>query len=80
MDFEKYLETINLLNKAATAYYRDDSPFMSDGEYDRLYREVVDFEWKNPSKKAEFFSDDAGRLEGARRFYKSCPQREDDVA
>ncbi len=54
MDFEKYLETINLLNKASTAYYRDDSPFMSDGEYDRLYREVVDYEWKNPDKKQNY--------------------------
>ncbi len=54
MDFEKYLETINLLNKAAAAYYRDDAPFMSDEEYDRLYREVVDFEWKNPDKKQNF--------------------------
>ena len=54
MDFEKYLETINLLNKAAAAYYRDDAPFMSDEEYDRLYREVVDFEWKNPDKKQKF--------------------------
>ena len=54
MDFEKYLETINLLNKASTAYYRDDSPFMSDEEYDRLYREVVDYEWKNPDKKQNY--------------------------
>ena len=54
MDFEKYLETINLLNRASTAYYRDDSPFMSDAEYDRLYREIVDFEWKNPDKKQNF--------------------------
>lgn len=54
MDFEKYLETINLLNKASTAYYRDDSPFMSDSEYDSLYREIVDFEWKNPDKKQNF--------------------------
>ena len=54
MDFEKYLETINLLNKASIAYYRDDSPFMSDEEYDRLYREVVDYEWKNPDKKQNY--------------------------
>ena len=54
MDFEKYLETINLLNKAAAAYYRDDSPFMSDAEYDCLYREVVDYEWKNPDKKQNY--------------------------
>ena len=54
MNFEEYLKTIELLNKAATAYYRDDAPFMSDEEYDRLYREVVDFEWKNPDKKQNF--------------------------
>ncbi len=54
MDFEKYLETINLLNRASVAYYRDDSPFMSDEEYDRLYREAVDFEWKNPDKKQNY--------------------------
>ena len=54
MNFEEYLKTVDLLNKAATAYYRDDAPFISDEEYDRLYREVVDFEWKNPEKKQSF--------------------------
>ena len=54
MDFDKYLETIEKLNRASVAYYRDDSPFMSDFEYDALYREVVEFEEKNPSLKQKF--------------------------
>ena len=47
MDFEKYLETINLLNRASTAYYRDDSPFMSDAEYDKLLAEDAFYETVN---------------------------------
>ncbi|MBO4441658.1 NAD-dependent DNA ligase LigA [bacterium] len=54
MDFNKYLETIEKLNKASVAYYRDDSPFMSDSEYDALYREIVEFEQKNPDLKQSF--------------------------
>lgn len=51
---ERYLELVKLLNKAATAYYRDDSPFMSDEEYDRLYRELLQMESSDPSLKVPY--------------------------
>lgn len=50
---ERYLELVNLLNRAAVAYYREDAPFMSDEEYDRLYRELVDLEDKYPEIKVK---------------------------
>lgn len=50
---ERYLELVKLLNRAAVAYYRDDSPFMSDEEYDRLYREIIEIENKYPELKVK---------------------------
>ena len=50
---ERYLELVNLLNRASAAYYRDDSPFMSDSEYDRLYRELIELEDKYPEIKVK---------------------------
>lgn len=50
---ERYLELVNLLNRASAAYYRDDNPFMSDSEYDRLYRELVEIEDKYPEIKVK---------------------------
>jgi len=51
---QRYLELVNLLNRAAAAYYRDDAPFMSDEEYDRLYRELVEIEDKCPEIKVKY--------------------------
>jgi len=51
---ERYLELVNLLNRASSAYYRDDSPFMSDAEYDVLYRELVDIETADPSIRVQY--------------------------
>ena len=48
---ERYLELVKLLNRASAAYYRDDNPFMSDEEYDRLYRELENIEKADPSIK-----------------------------
>lgn len=46
------LERINILtdmlNKAANDYYVNDNPTMSDFEYDKLYRELVELEAKYP--------------------------------
>ena len=36
-------ELVALLNRYASEYYTSDNPSVSDSEYDRLYRELVDF-------------------------------------
>lgn len=48
MDTKAYLAAVARLNDAATAYYKHDSPIMDDFEYDKLYREVREFEQENP--------------------------------
>ena len=35
-------ELVNLLNQYAEEYYTKDAPSVSDQEYDRLYRELVE--------------------------------------
>lgn len=47
MDYENYLQKVNLAKKYAQAYYLDDKPLASDEEYDELLRELKDFENKN---------------------------------
>lgn len=42
------LELVNLLNQYADEYYRLDNPSVSDAEYDRLYRELVELETAHP--------------------------------
>lgn len=49
MDYEQYLEKVSLAKKYAQAYYVDDKPLASDEEYDKLLRELKDFESKNES-------------------------------
>jgi len=46
---KRYLELVELLNKASISYYRDDNPFLSDEEYDRLFKELRKIEDENPS-------------------------------
>ena len=41
-------ELVDLLNRYADEYYRLDSPSVSDADYDRLYRELVDLETAHP--------------------------------
>ena len=41
-------ELVELLNRYADEYYRLDSPSVSDADYDRLYRELVDLETAHP--------------------------------
>ncbi len=45
---ERIAELVSLLNQYAQAYYTEDQPLVSDAEYDRLYRELVDLEEKYP--------------------------------
>ncbi|MCK4024696.1 NAD-dependent DNA ligase LigA [Streptococcus iners] len=41
-------ELVDLLNKYADEYYRTDKPSVSDSEYDKLYRELVELETAHP--------------------------------
>lgn len=41
-------ELVDLLNKYADEYYRTDKPSVSDAEYDKLYRELVELEAAHP--------------------------------
>ncbi|HEL2056238.1 TPA: NAD-dependent DNA ligase LigA [Streptococcus suis] len=41
-------ELVDLLNKYADEYYRSDKPSVSDAEYDKLYRELVELETAHP--------------------------------
>ena len=43
-------ELVDLLNRYADEYYRLDKPSVSDAEYDRLYRELVELERANPDQ------------------------------
>lgn len=47
MDVENRIkELVDILNKYSKAYYIDNSPLVSDVEYDRLYKELEDLEKK----------------------------------
>lgn len=43
-------ELVALLNRYATEYYTSDNPSISDSEYDRLYRELVELETAYPEQ------------------------------
>ena len=43
-------ELVALLNRYATEYYTSDNPSISDSEYDRLYRELVELEAAYPDQ------------------------------
>lgn len=43
-------ELVALLNRYATEYYTSDKPSVSDSEYDRLYRELVELETAYPEQ------------------------------
>ena len=43
-------ELVALLNRYATEYYTSDNPSVSDSEYDRLYRELVEVETAYPDQ------------------------------
>ena len=43
-------ELVSLLNRYASEYYTSDNPSVSDSEYDRLYRELVELETAYPDQ------------------------------
>ena len=47
---ERMNELVELLNRYATEYYTSDNPSVSDSEYDRLYRELVELEKDHPDQ------------------------------
>ena len=47
---ERMNELVALLNRYATEYYTSDNPSVSDSEYDRLYRELVELEAAYPEQ------------------------------
>ena len=47
---ERMKELVELLNRYATEYYTSDNPSVSDSEYDRLYRELVELEKDHPEQ------------------------------
>ena len=47
---ERMKELVKLLNRYATEYYTSDNPSVSDSEYDRLYRELVELEKAHPNQ------------------------------
>lgn len=47
---ERMKELVELLNHYATEYYTSDNPSVSDSEYDRLYRELVELEKAHPDQ------------------------------
>ena len=47
---ERMNELVALLNRYATEYYTSDNPSVSDSEYDRLYRELVELEGAYPDQ------------------------------
>ena len=47
---ERMKELVELLNRYATEYYTSDNPSVSDSEYDRLYRKLVELEKAHPDQ------------------------------
>ena len=47
---ERMNKLVELLNRYATEYYTSDNPSVSDSEYDRLYRELVELEQAHPEQ------------------------------
>lgn len=47
---ERMNELVELLNRYATEYYTSDNPSVSDSEYDRLYRELMELEQAHPEQ------------------------------
>jgi len=50
MKYEEYIEKVKLLNKLSYYYYVLDDPQASDEEYDKLYREILEYEKEHPNK------------------------------
>jgi DNA ligase (NAD+) len=48
LSLKEYKEKITLIKKLNKAYYHNDKPLVSDAEYDKIKKDILDFEKKNP--------------------------------
>jgi DNA ligase (NAD+) len=48
LSLKEYKEKIALIEKLNKAYYHNDKPLVSDAEYDKIKKDILDFEKKNP--------------------------------
>ena len=48
LSLKEYKEKIALIEKLNKAYYHNDKPLVSDADYDKIKKDVLDFEKKNP--------------------------------
>ena len=48
LSLKEYKEKITLIQKLNKAYYHKDKPLVSDAEYDKIKKDILDFEKKNP--------------------------------
>ena len=48
LSLKEYKEKVTLIQKLNKAYYDNDNPLISDAEYDKIKRSILDFEKKNP--------------------------------
>ena len=48
LSLKEYKEKITLIQKLNKAYYHNDKPLVSDAEYDKIKKDILDFEKKNP--------------------------------
>ena len=48
LSLKEYKEKITLIEKLNKAYYHNDKPLVSDAEYDKIKKDILDFEKKNP--------------------------------
>jgi DNA ligase (NAD+) len=49
LSLKEYKEKITLIQKLNKAYYHKDKPLVSDAEYDKIKKDILDFEKKNPN-------------------------------
>ena len=49
LSLKEYKEKIALIEKLNKAYYHNDKPLVSDAEYDKIKKDILDFEKKNPN-------------------------------
>lgn len=49
LSLKEYKEKISLIQKLNKAYYYNDKPLVSDAEYDKIKKDILDFEKKNPN-------------------------------
>jgi DNA ligase (NAD+) len=48
LSLKEYKEKITLIEKLNKAYYHNDKPLVPDAEYDKIKKDILDFEKKNP--------------------------------